>query len=295
MTTHPQPLADLHCHSTASDGTIPPERLASMAREEGVTWLALTDHDTLSGIEAFLEGGAGLDMTLVPGVELSVDLEGKRLHLLGLGFQPETAGAIQDLLEKARRWRLDRNAEMLQRFHRLGIDMQKQEVDAEAQGEVVGRPHFARVLMRRGVVTTLQEAFHRFLGAQAPAYVPKKKPPASEAILAIKEAGALAIAAHPYTLLDAHPRGMEASLELLMDLGAAGAEGYHSELTRGVSKRIRELAAKRGFLLSAGSDFHGGNKPTVRLGRGFGGQLLQTSKVAPLLEMLASMGFGPKA
>ncbi len=281
-------LVDLHCHSTASDGTVAPEDLPRRAKEAGVRVLALTDHDTMNGLERFRQACPVWGIVPVVGIELSLRLEDKRLHLLGLGLDLGRTQALDALLRQVKIWRNDRNMAMIERFNRLKIHLTLEDVEREARGDIVARPHFARALIRRGVVLTMEEAFHRFLGDTGPAYVRKVQAPVPDAISAIKAAGGLAVAAHPYTLLDENSRGMERRLEILLDIGAHGAEAWHTQQPRGVTRRIVALVKTLGGVLSAGSDFHGENRDDSCLGRGQGGQLLRSSLVPEILQRLGA-------
>jgi hypothetical protein len=265
---------------------VAPEDLPRRAREAGVSVLALTDHDTLEGLVRFREACAQWAVVPVAGIELSLRLDGKRLHLLGLGLDLGRTQALDALLRQVKIWRNDRNMAMIERFNRLKIQLTLEEVEREARGDIVARPHFARALIRRGVVVTMEEAFHRFLGDAGPAYVRKVQAPVPDAISAIKAAGGLAVAAHPYTLLDESCLGMERRLESLLEMGADGAEAWHTQQPRAVTRRVVALMKTRGGLLSAGSDFHGENRDDSRLGHGHGGQLLRSSLVPDILQRL---------
>ena len=193
--------ADLHAHSTASDGRLTPQQLPRKAVEVGLKTLALTDHDTTAGVVVAAAASEELGLELIAGVELSADPgpAGGTLHILGHFVQPGSE-ALERLIEQVQRSRRQRNPQIIERLQSLGVSIDWQEV-AEVSGEgVVGRPHVAAVLVRKGYAKTIQDAFVRYLGEGAAAYVPKERPDPEAAIAAIHAAGGLAVLAHPIQL-----------------------------------------------------------------------------------------------
>ena len=186
---------DLHTHSRISDGSDTPSELVALAAEAGLSAMALTDHDTQEGIAEAREAAARADIELIPGVEVSC---GKGTHLVALFLEPGP-GPLQDRLAAIRHGRETRNARMVERLVELGIDITLGEVEQEARVGVVGRPHFAAVLIRKGAVETMNEAFDRYLGNRGAAYVPRETFSIEEALPLARASGAVPVLAHPHT------------------------------------------------------------------------------------------------
>ena len=276
-------LIDLHTHSTASDGTLPPAQVAAAAAEAGLAAVALTDHDTTEGLAEFLAEARPGGPELVPGVELSVERSGGgSMHLVGLWVNPEEP-RFQQGLERVQSAREQRNPKIAARLRELGVDITLDEVTAVAGGGQVGRPHFAQVLVDKGVVAGPGEAFGRFLGRGAPAYMEKERLTPGEAIALIRGAGGVSVLAHP-GLLDMHPVVLEQLLGRLKDQGLMGVEAYYSEHNPALERRLLEMAARLGLAVSGGSDFHGRNKPGIRLGAGQGTLRVPASLLAGLKQ-----------
>jgi hypothetical protein len=274
---------DLHTHSTASDGSLTPRELVYAGKKVGLLALALTDHDTISGLDMALRTGKERDLEVIPGCELSVHCSSGFMHILGLwvSTQGSRLHAVLDWMQEKRR---QRNQKMLSSLRSLGIAIEENEVKAEAKGESVGRPHLAQVLVRKGVVNSLEEAFTRLLGSSGQAYVPKVKLTAGQAISALKHDQATVILAHPYSLNLKTPQ-LASELSRLKDLGLDGLEVYYPEHTPEQTSLFFRLAREQNLLVSGGSDFHGHIKPDIELGRGRGNldlpyTLLEDIKVA---------------
>lgn len=280
-------IVDLHAHSTCSDGTDLPVELVAAAQRKGLGLLALTDHDTLDGLEPFLGCTEKEGLNGIGGVEVSSTHDGCRLHVVGLGLTPARALSVENLLQQMRDWRAERNLKMVDRLVDLGFPLAYDDVKAEAAGAVVGRPHFGRALVKKGYVKNLREAFDRLLADFAPAYVAKRKAQPREVTSALHEADALAIVAHPHTLDG--DGAMERRLEELRQLGADGVEAYHPDLTPGQTERVLAFAAETGMLVSGGSDYHGKNKANVQLGRGARRRKILAEGVWPLVERLTTV------
>jgi len=263
-----QPRIDLHTHSTASDGTLPPAELMRAAFEAGVSAIALTDHDTLAGLPEAKAEADKLGIELVPGCELSLEYSGLPTHMLAL-FVDNAAGAVAGELSRVQLARSRRNELMLEKLHTVGVHLSMDAVARHADG-LVGRPHIAKAMLEAGVVKTFDEAFGRFLGAGGLAHIPKEKLTPRQAIDAVHADHGLAILAHPY-LLTTQPRHLETLLADLKGLGLDGVEVYYTEHSERYTAEVARLADSLGLLKSGGSDFHGSVKPGVRLGRGRGG------------------------
>lgn len=260
---------DLHVHSTASDGSETPSEVVRLAAEAGLTAMALTDHDTLEGVEEAREEAARRGIELIPGVELSCEWERGGMHMVVLFLEPGP-GPLQDRLAELRDFRNRRNRVIAERLAGLGMDISLEEVEQLAGGGSVGKPHFAEVLRRKGYVPDIPSAFDRYLGAGRPAHVARPLLTPEEAIELARRSGAVSVVAHPHTLgLD---RGAEytAFFEWMAGLGLAGVECYYSEYDpRMRLERVRAVRA-RGLIPSGGSDFHGAFKPGLLIGAGRG-------------------------
>ena len=265
-------MIDLHMHSSCSDGTLTPEELVAAALETGLEAAALTDHDTVSGVERFLAAASGTPLHAVPGVELASMLFSKDIHVVGLFIDPGCASLLS-ALEQMRLWREERNAEMVERIRSKGYDVTLDEVLDEAGGESVGRPHMASVLLKKGYFQDMQGVFSRLIGRGGSCYVARKYYPVDACIRLIHEAGGLAIWAHP--LHAAH--GARAALRKigsrLVSYGLDGLECYYSMFAEQQQAEALDFARARSLLVSGGSDYHGAPHPQVKMGAGIDGNL----------------------
>lgn len=244
--------ADLHTHSTASDGTLAPAVLVRQASRRGLTILALTDHDTTSGLAEAIATGAALGMRVIPGIELSTAVSAGEVHILGYGIDPQNQ-TLQQALTRYRQARRERAERIIARLHELGVDLPEGSVQASDNAASIGRPHIARAMIAAGYVQSVSEAFDRFLGNDKPAYIAsERKPTPEEAIQLIRAASGLPVHAHPYTS-DAFPE----SLPALARAGLAGIEVYYAEYTSEQRGVLAGIAAAHGLLATGGSDYHG--------------------------------------
>ncbi len=268
---------DLHSHSTASDGSETPARVVAMAAEAGLSALALTDHDTLSGIGEARQAADQLGVELIAGVELSLDWTahypaGGRpggMHLIVL-FVDDSHGPIQDRLEGLRVGRSARNRLILERLADLGVDISIEEVVAKAGAGTVGRPHIAAALVDRGYAPDIGSAFQLYLGNQGPAYVGRRRLTANDALDLARRSGGVSVLAHPYTLGLEHDRQLENLLAQLAERGLDGVETHHSGIEPDRRKTLRRMASRVGLSPSGGSDYHGTYKPGIEVGVGVG-------------------------
>ena len=259
---------DLHTHSTASDGSFSPTELVKLAKEMGLRALALTDHDTIEGLEEFIKTGKELDLETVPGTELSAYFEKGTLHILGY-FIDFHSPKLKDRLKKLQEARAERNPKIVKKLQALGSPITYEEVVAISGGGQIGRPHFAKLLLQKGIVKTFDEAFECFLKKGAPAYVEKDKIFPRECLEIILEAGGIPVLAHPFTL-HLENDALEAFVKQLKDWGLRGIEAYYTEHTPAQTAFYLKLAEKYGLCVTGGSDFHGKNKPEIKLGLGYG-------------------------
>jgi predicted metal-dependent phosphoesterase TrpH len=262
---------DLHMHSNASDGSFTPDEVASMAAGNGVEVFALTDHDTLDGIPAAAACAGRAGIRLINGVELSVSEEGMDVHLLAYGFD-ESDPPLLAAVRRYREGRRERARKILSRLKGLGIRISLEEVEEIASGGALGRPHLAEALLRGGYVESFNEAFQRFLGHHAPAYVPKPRVSLEEASTIVREAGGVTILAHPGTLNRDH------LIPAWSRRGLDGIEVWHSKHDPAAVERYRGFAHLHGLLMTGGSDYHGERTPGVVIG-----------SVAVPLEILAPL------
>ena len=281
--TLPQ-YADLHAHTTASDGTDLPEELVARAQEVGLKFLAVTDHDTTAGVGPAIKAAAkNGTLRIVPGVEISADGSPGKCHLLGLNINHNDA-QLTETLRYLSEARANRNEKIAARFRAIGIDLTLDEVKAVApDGANVGRPHFAQTLVQKGVVETVPEAFARYLADNGPVYVERASLSPRDAIALIHQADGLCFLAHPGLLKLAHHETHETFIAQLQDFGLDGIEAYYGKYSPHQSEQFVRLAQKRGLLVTGGSDYHGANKPDVFLGAVLDGQKLPADLLPKVL------------
>lgn len=264
---------DLHTHSNASDGSCTPAELFKLASENGLAAVALTDHDTVSGIPEFLETSReSSSCEAIPGVEISVDLVGNEVHIVGLFIDHECQSLLK-LLTEIRGNRDSRNSVIIGKLQNMGYDITLKEVNDVAGGESVGRPHFAKILIGKGYFSEPQEVFDRCLKRGAAAYCPRKLPSPEEAIREIHNAGGLAFWAHAVYRLKNERYFVRRTIKKLIACGLDGVETYYSTFSPAQQKMMIEFASEFNLLKSGGSDFHGSNQPTISLGTGTDGTL----------------------
>ena len=251
-------FVDLHTHSTASDGTLPPERVIEAAERCGLKALALTDHDTIAGVPAAREAGEQVGIRIIAGVELSAFYEDQEVHLLALHLSQ--LDTLEKRLAELRSMRLARAEKIVDKLNALGIPITLDEVLLQSDGGAVGRPHVARALIARGVVHDFRDAFMTYLGNNGSAFVPKDKLSIEDAIAIAHEAGALAIWAHP------GDGGRRERLEPLIAAGLDGIEIRHPGHSGEDIKRLQALTDFFGLVPSGGSDWHGATEGPRRLG-----------------------------
>ncbi len=262
-------MIDLHTHSTCSDGTYRPADLVREAKAAGVTHLALTDHDTVEGVAEAARAAREEGIAFLPGVEISAEFQPGTLHILGYGMDAADE-RLRRSLSEIQRWRRERNPKIVERLRALGLEVTLEEVAARAGGDLVGRPHFAQTLLDKGYVKSRQEAFDLYLAKGRPAYVDKVRLSAEESIALVRDAGGVAVLAHPLQLKLGDGEALEAFVKSLADRGLQGVECYYRNHTEGEEARFLALAKKYGLLVTGGSDFHGANRPAIRLGTGEG-------------------------
>lgn len=261
-------MIDLHSHTDASDGTFSPAQLIEEAVRVGVHLLGITDHDTFAGYDAAVPVARGAGLELLCGIELSTKLCGRSVHLLGYFLTQEKVSALRSWILEMQAARRDRNVRLIARLQSLGFQITLEEVQARGRG-LTARPHFAQVMVEKGYVTTLQQAFDEYLDESAKGYVYRHEPTFAEGVAMIRYAGGIASLAHPVRV-----KGDIAALmpELCRD-GLNAIEAYHSDHQPHHTEMYLALAKQYGLLVTGGSDFHGAAKPGLMLGTGRGGNL----------------------
>jgi predicted metal-dependent phosphoesterase TrpH len=252
-------FADLHLHTRFSDGTFAPEELAQEAHRLGFVCVAITDHDTVEGCPAMARACAALGLQFIPGVELTAEFEGQEIHILGYGFDPDDPPFLE-AMKRFQAVRQQRIRDMVARLNELNIPLEADRVFALANCRSPGRPHVARALVEAGFCRDLDEAFERFLKKHRPAWVPKSRISAGDAIALLHRAGGVAVLAHP---------GLYYADPLLPELVRAGLDGlecFHTKHSPSVTDHYLSMAARYGLLVTGGSDCHGHNKGQPLIG-----------------------------
>lgn len=261
-------MIDLHSHTNESDGTCSPAELVQEAARAGVKVLGITDHDTFRGFDqaAPLARQAGIEA--VCGIELSTKLQGHSVHLLGYFLGDNGLKNFRTWVLEMQASRRERNVRLAARLRELGFDITLEEAEKRGRG-MTGRPHFAQLLVQKGYVANLRQAFDEYLDESAKGYVQRIEPQFSEGVARIREAGGIASLAHPVRVRADVPALLP---ELCAD-GLNAIEAYHSDHTPGDTRQYLGLAERYGLMVTGGSDFHGAVKPGVQLGTGYNGNL----------------------
>lgn len=273
-------MIDLHVHSTASDGTLTPAQLVKRAKKNGVSVFALTDHDCLDGIPEVLFA-AGQDLQVIPGIEISLDVPQGTLHLLGYYVDP-ARGRLARAITELKAARATRNRRMLEKLNELGVSLTLEQVVAESGGGQVGRIHFALALKKHGWVSTIPEAFDRYLAKGKQAYIKKAILQPAEAIQLVRESGGVAVIAHPFSL-GLTDEQLKVFLQEMVSYGLAGLEVYYPLHKPDQIARYAALADELGLVKTGGTDFHGLNKPDADIGFGLAELGLKDSVIEELL------------
>lgn len=260
---------DLHLHTTASDGVRSPSDLVSYAKTKGLQAVAVTDHDTIEGLPEALAEGEKIGFEVIPGIEISAEHSPGSMHLLGYFLEIESP-LLNERLGYLQKARAERNPRIVENLNRLGVQISYEDVvKASGKGQV-GRPHFAQVLLEKGYVKSFQEAFDRFLKKGASAYVDKFRFRSSEAIHFIREAGGVAVLAHPNTLGLTDHKALESVLMQLVREGLKGIEVFYPEHSPSETGVYKSLAERHSLVMTGGTDYHGmeGNDLDIGVGRG---------------------------
>jgi 3',5'-nucleoside bisphosphate phosphatase len=266
MANTASPFVDLHCHSTASDGTFAPADVVQLAVRSGLSALALTDHDTIGGVAEAAAAAELAGIDFLPGIEISAEFPHPgTLHLLGYGVDPASE-SLQNLTATLLAGRDNRNPKIIEKLQQLGVAITMEEVENEAGGNVLGRPHIAAILMRKGYVSSIKQAFEKYLAPGGLAYFDKERLTPRRAIELIRESGGLPVLAHPFQLRTENDGQLDRVVKDLVDLGLVGVEVFHSDHDAVWIEKCTSLADRYGLLKTGGSDFHGTNKKDIELG-----------------------------
>jgi predicted metal-dependent phosphoesterase TrpH len=264
-------MIDLHTHTLESDGTLTPEALVTAAAQMNLEALAITDHDTFAGYDQAVSSARDLGLDLVCGIELSTQFRGRSVHLLGyfLGNGPS---------EDFRRWiialqdtRHTRNRQLVEMLQSKGMQITLDEVYQRGR-KLPGRPHFAALMVEKGYVNSLQQAFDKYLDESASCYIPREEPTFAEGVERIAAGGGLPSLPHPIRV-SRDPKAIEEYAAEMRAMGLRAIEAYHSDHSASDTSLFESIAQRLGFAVSGGSDFHGATKPKVALGTGIDGNL----------------------
>ena len=275
---------DLHTHTTASDGTDTPSMLVQHAIAANLDAVAITDHDTVAGVEEGCLFAKEKEITVIPGIELSCQYHSKEIHMLGYFVDIYNEEFLQKL-DQLKQSREHRNEQMRQKLAELGLPLTMEQLRGSNEKTVITRAHFARALLEAGYVKTKDEAFQKYIGDGCPAFVMKPKFLATEAISLIKKAGGVAVLAHPL-LYKLSYHDLEQLISELKNNGLVGVEVYHSSHNIANSNRLREIIQSYHLLPTGGSDYHGENKQNIRLGVGYGGMKVSHALLDDLKKAL---------
>ncbi|MBI3733129.1 MAG: PHP domain-containing protein [Chloroflexi bacterium] len=252
--------ADLHAHTTASDGTFTPAELIAEAKRAGLDVLGITDHDSTEGIAPAIEANRGNNLTIIPGIEVNCDVPGGEVHVLGY-FKDVPGGALQALLQRLRDGRRARAQGMVDKMTALGMPIAWERVVAFARGGSIGRPHVARAILEAGYAANIGEVFDKYIGRSGPAYVERLKLSPAEAVEAIRQSGGVPVLAHPY-YFDASGAMIktvnpETLVPELVAAGLRGIEVYYYHYPTSAMVGLMKIAERYRLILTGGSDFHG--------------------------------------
>lgn len=288
MEFRPAAAIDLHIHSTASDGTLAPAEIIALAVRLGLGAISITDHDSIAGSREALLSGIPADLGFLTGVEISAEPPPSypgagSIHILGYGLRLDDP-ELNRTLEKLQDSRRQRNPEIIARLNKLGIAIRIEEVEREAADGQPGRPHIAKLLVQKGVVKTIDDAFDRYLGNGKPAYVDKYRIESNHAIELINAAGGIPVLAHPCLLELERVEPLEDLLQEMMSMGLKGLEVYYPLHSPEQARQYADLALRHHLLMTGGTDFHGDIQPEIQMGVGKGDLHIPFALYEKLLE-----------
>ena len=279
-------MIDLHTHSKASDGSLTPAELIALGAKRGLSAMALTDHDTINGLQEAESAAKSLGMGFIPGIELEISMPESvkgEFHLLGLGIK-HPGPAFTNAVAVLARGREERNRQILKRMEDLDMEASYDELSALSGGHSIGRPHFAALLVKKRVVRNIEQAFSRYLGKGRPLYLKKPGLDFTLALSIIHESGGLAILAHPMSLYVSWGR-LPDLISSLKDQGLDGLEAWHPAARVQECKRLESLAISLGLFVTAGSDYHGEIRPDRKLGITTGGKKIDRAMLDAIPQL----------
>lgn len=254
--------ADLHCHSTSSDGTLTPKEIIQLALQKNLNGLSITDHDTIENYDEALQFAKEKNLPLISGVELSAEHRNKSVHILAYGF-PIDALPLKKFCQKHHERRKNRLKNILEKLNHHGIQLSWNDVthtNSDDFHHSIGRPHLAMAMMKKGYVSSIQEAFQKFLGEKGLCFVPGEAFSVEETLDVIHQSQGLAVIAHPHLINDT------SIVQDLLAMNFDGIEGYYARFSKSEQDRWVKIGMKKGWLITGGSDFHGDVKPNSSLG-----------------------------
>jgi predicted metal-dependent phosphoesterase TrpH len=242
---------DLHLHTTESDGRLKPAELVKLAKARGLEVIAITDHDSVGGIdEAVKESINWAPLTVIPGVEINTDLSSGELHVLGYFLDYKNAELVT-MLESIRESRIGRASKMVGKLGQLGMPVDWQRILDLARGESICRPHIAQAMLEKGYVSSEREAFDKYIGRNGPAYIEREKIKPADAVEIIKKSGGLPVLAHPADI-----QGLDEMLRELINAGLVGLEAYYAQYDKDTITRLVQIANRYKLLTTGGTDYH---------------------------------------
>lgn len=277
-------IVDLHVHSNKSDGSFTPSALVDYAIEKGLSAFALTDHDTIDGLDEAIAAAKGRPIEVIPGIEFSTEYEGKDIHIVGLyiDYKGELfSKQIQAFVDS----RIERNRKMCANLQTAGIDISFEALTEAFPGAVITRAHYGKFLLDHGYVKNMPQAFDKYLGDNTPYFVPREKVTPMQAVNLILDAGGIPVLAHP-TLYHMSDRRLELLLSRLKESGLMAMECIYSTYSPAEERHMRKLAIKYDLLISGGSDFHGTTKPKLDLATGYGSLVVPEEILLHLKEAI---------
>ena len=282
-------MIDLHVHTTASDGQYSPSQIIQMAAKMGINTIAITDHDTVAGLEEARIEAEKLGINFVPGIEMNINGSRGEFHLLGLGLE-RISDSLQTAIDNLQKNRVIRNEKMIEKMRADGVNITLEEVIEHFPDTVIGRPHFAAMLVEKGIVRKRQQAFDKYLAKGRAWYCERVGTNLDEAIIAIKESGGIPVIAHPMSLYLSWGK-LPAALQDIYERGVQGLEAFHPGARMTDCLRLEECARKIGYFITAASDFHGEKvRADRKLGHTCNNKVIEdkfwTEELGPALERL---------
>ena len=287
MNLYEKNCVDLHVHSNKSDGSLSPSDLVLEAKKKGLKAFALTDHDTVDGIDEAMAASENSGVIVIPGIELSTEYEGKDIHIVGLLIdkeQPTFRDKIQEFVDS----RIQRNHKMCQKLTEAGCPLTYEELVEEFPGAVITRAHYAQILLKKGYTKSLKEAFERYIGDRGPCFIPREKITPEDGVKLILSAKGIPVLAHPL-LYGMGKERLQILVDRLKDAGLEAIEAVYCTYSPSEETQMREFAKKNGLLISGGSDFHGNAKPGLEMGTGYGKLYVSEEILDELVKRKAEM------